>query len=71
MEPWVNPKFCTQGFTQLHFAPLKVLAIIGVQKRLGKKFTTEEIEQGVLKDVIIDDDYDLVRVASLYIFTQD
>ena len=41
--------------------PLKVLAIIeGVQKRLGKKFTAEKIEQGVLKDVIIDDDYNLV-----------
>ena len=57
-----------QGFTQLHFTPLEVLAIVeGVQKRLGKKFTAEEIEQGVLKDVIIDDDYDLVRVVSLYI----
>ena len=41
--------------------PLKVLAIIeGVQKRLGKKFTAEEIEQGVLKDVLTNDDYDLV-----------
>ena len=57
-----------QGFTQLHFTPLEVLAIIeGVQKRLDRKFTTEEIEQGVLKDVIIDDDYNLVRVVSLYI----
>ena len=57
-----------QGFTQLHFTPLEVLTIIeGVQKRLAKKFTAEEIAQGVLKDVIIDDDYDLVRVVSLYI----
>ena len=40
--------------------PLKVLAIIeGVQKRLDKKFTLEEIEQGILKDVLTDDDYDL------------
>ena len=44
-----------------------MLAIIeGVQKRLGKKFTVEEIEQGVLKDVLTDDDYDLVQVVSLY-----
>ena len=29
----LNSKFCTQGFTQLHFMPLEVLAIIeGVQK---------------------------------------
>ena len=48
-----------QGFTQLHFTPLEVLAIIGVQKRLDKKFTAEEIERGVLKDVLIDNDYDL------------
>ena len=41
--------------------PLKVLAIIeGVQKRLGKKFTAGEIEQGILKDVLNDDDYNLV-----------
>ena len=44
-----------------------MLAIIeGVQKRLGKKFTAEEIEQGVLKDVLTNDDYDLVRVVSLF-----
>ena len=55
-----------QGFTQLHFTPLEVLAIIeGVQKRLDKKFMAEEIERGVLKDVLIDDDYDLARVVSL------
>ena len=54
-----------QGFTQLHFTSLEVLAIIeGVQKRLDKKFTVEEIEQGVLKDVLIDEDYDLTRVVS-------
>ena len=44
---------------------MEVLAIIeGVQKRLDKKFTAEEIERGVLKDVLIDDDYDLARVVS-------
>ena len=50
--------------------PLEVLAITeGVQKRLDKKFTAEEIERGVLKDVLIDKDYDLVRVVSfLYKF---
>ena len=47
--------------------PLEVLAIIeGVQKRLDKKFTTEEIKQGMLKDVLTNDDYDLVRVVSFY-----
>ena len=44
-----------------------MLAVIeGVQKRLGKKFTMEEIKQGMLKDVLIDDDYDLARVVSVY-----
>ena len=54
-----------QGFTQLHFTLLEVLAIIeGVRKRLDKKFTVEEIECRVLKDVLIDEDYDLTRVVS-------
>ena len=52
---------------QLHFMPLEILAIIeGVQKRLGKKFTAEEIEQGILKDVLTEDDYDLARVVGFY-----
>ena len=56
-----------QGFTQLHFTPLEVLTIIeGVQKRLDKKFTANEIERGVLKDVLIDEDYDLTRVVSFH-----
>ena len=37
-----------------------LVIIEGVQKRLGKKFTVEEIEQGILKDVLSNDDYDLV-----------
>ena len=38
-----------------------MLAIVeGVQIRLNKKFTAEEIEQDILKDVLINDDYDLV-----------
>ena len=54
-----------QGFTQLHFTSLEVLAIIeGVQKRLDKKFMAEEIECGVLKDILIDEDYNLTRVVS-------
>ena len=36
------------------------MIIEGVQKRLDRKFTAEEIEQGILNDVLIDDDYDLV-----------
>ena len=64
-DNFVTDPFGIQGFTQLHFTPLEVLAIIeGVQKRLDKKFMAEEIERGVLKDVLIDDDYDLARVVS-------
>ena len=64
----LNQFFGMQGFTQLHFTPLEVLAIIeGVQKRLDKKFTAEEIEQGILKDVLTEEDYNLTRVVSFII----
>ena len=56
---------CSQGFSKFHFTPLEVLAVIeGVQKRTGKTFTREQIESGVLKDIITDEDYDLIRVVS-------
>ena len=56
---------CSQGFSKFHFTPLEVLAVIeGVQKRTGKTFTREQIESGVLKDFITDEDYDLIRVVS-------
>ena len=51
-----------QGFTQLHFTPLEV-----IQKRLDRKFSAEEIERGVLKDILIEEDYDLTRVVSLIV----
>ena len=38
--------------------------IEGVQKRTGKTFTREQIESGILKDIITDEDYDLIRVVS-------
>ena len=56
---------CFQGFSKFHFTPLEVLAVIeGVQKRTGKTFTREQIESGVLKDIITDEDYDLICVVS-------
>ena len=55
----------SQGFTQLHFTPLETLAIIeGVQKRVGKTFSREEIESGVLEEILIEEDYNLDRVVS-------
>ena len=55
MRPSNKYHIFIQGFTQLHFTPLEALAIIeGVQKRLDRQFSAEEIEQGVLKDVLID-----------------
>ena len=38
--------------------------IEGVQKRIGKTFTRDQIESGILKDVISDEDYDIIRVVS-------
>ena len=50
---------------QLHFTPLETLAIIeGIQKRVGRTFPREEIESGVLEDIIVKEDYNLDRVVS-------
>ena len=46
---------------------MEVLAIIeSVQKHVGRKFSPEEIEIGILKDLITDDDYDIIRVVHVY-----
>ena len=56
-----------QGFSKYHFTPLEVLIVIeGIQKHLDRQFTPEEIENGILKDLIIEEDYDLIRVVTIY-----
>ena len=50
---------------KFHFTPLEVLAVIeGIQLRLKRTFTAEEIESGVLKGLIEESDYDVLRVVS-------
>ena len=45
---------------------MEVLAVIeSVQKRVGRKFSPEEIETGVLKDLITNADYDIIRVVRI------
>ena len=39
--------------------------IKGIQKRLNKTFTPEEIESRILKDLIKEEDYDLIRVVTI------
>ena len=39
--------------------------IESVQKRVGRKFSPEEIETGILKDLITDADYDIIRVVCI------
>ena len=57
--------FGSQGFTKFHFTPLEVLAVIeGIQLRLKRTFSAEEIESGILEDLIIESDYDVLRVVS-------
>ena len=57
--------FDPQGFTKFHFTPLEVLAVIeGIQLRLNRVFSAEEIESGILEDLIIESDYDVLRVVS-------
>ena len=57
--------FGSQGFTKFHFTPLEVLAVIeGIQLRLKRVFSAEEIESGILEDLIIESDYDVLHVVS-------
>ena len=45
---------------------METLAIIeGIQKRLGRTFSKEEIEAGILENLIEEEDYNLERVVSL------
>ena len=66
-----NPIFLLQGFTKFNFTPLEVLAIIEhVQKRLNKTFTDEEIQNEVLKELLMEEDYNIIKVVSTYQFSQ-
>ena len=57
-----------QGFTKFCFTPLETLAIIQhIQKRVGRIFTKQEIEDGILKEYITDEDYDITKVVSTYV----
>ena len=42
-----------------------MLAVIeGIQLRLKRTFSAKEIESGILEDLIIESDYDVLRVVS-------
>ena len=46
---------------------MEVLAVIeSIQKQVGRKFSPEEIETGILKDLITDADYDIIRVVRIF-----
>ena len=48
--------------------PLEVLAILeGVQKCLQHTFLAEEIESGILEGLLIETDYDVIRVVSIHV----
>ena len=40
--------------------------IESIQKRVGRKFSPEEIETGILKDLITNADYDIIRVVCIF-----
>ena len=46
---------------------MEVLAVIeSIQKRVGRKFSPEEIETGILKDLITDADYDIIQMVRIF-----
>ena len=45
--------------------PLEVLVVIkGIQKCLNRTFTPEEIKNGIVKDLIVEEDYGLIHVVA-------
>ena len=63
--------FFQQGFTKFNYTPLEVLAIIEhVQKHLNRVFSDEEIQSGILKDLLTEDDYDIVNVVNTHFSTR-
>ena len=36
-----------------------------MELRTGKKFTPEDIEGGILEDILVESDYDVLRVVSV------
>ena len=57
-----------QGFSSFHYTALEVLLVIEqCQKRLQRVFTPEEIEAGVLKELLMEANYDIVTAVSTYL----
>ena len=57
-----------QGFSSFHYTPLEVLlAIEQCQKRLQRVFNPGEIKAGVLKELLMETDYDIVTTVSTYL----
>ena len=63
--------FFKQGFTKFNYIPLEVLAIIEhMQKHLNRVFSDEEIQSGILQDLLTEDDYDIVNVVNIHFSTR-
>ena len=63
--------FFKQGFTKFNYTPLEVLAIIEhMQKHLNRVFSDEEIQSGILKNLLTEDDYHIVKVVNTHFTTQ-
>ena len=55
------------------FTPFETLLVIQhCEKRLDVKFSKEEIETGILKGVLTEADYDIIKIvsSSTYIFRE-
>ena len=62
----INEWYFYQGFSKFHYTPMEVLAVIeSIQKRVKHKFSPEEIESEILKDLNTEADYDIIRVVGV------
>ena len=61
---------CLQGFKYTNFtASDAVKVLLNIERRLGRKFSRDEIESGVLKDLLIEEDYKIEKVVSSHLIS--
>ena len=61
----LNQSFYLQGFKYVHLSYSEaVLVMTKAEKRLGRKFTQEEIEDGTMGALLIESDFDTEKTVS-------
>ena len=61
----LTKRFPLQGFKYVHLSYSEaVLVMVKAEKRLGRKFTVDEIEDGTMGSLLIESDFDTEKTVS-------